>query len=283
MTDLTPTFTDIELRAYLEGTDSAEQRARIDAALETDDALCERLAALDEWMDALAPAFATMRAGAPALDVAVPPETASNDGDKIVQLPPRRPAVRTGVPWSAALAACLVFAFGGAFLGRLVLPLTPAQPPDIVVADVPPVPPPGWNDAVAAYTRLYTAQTYSGLSPTPEQIGEMLATAGASVGLDLANAAQVDGLRLRHTEILSLDGKPLIKLGYSDSAGEPVTVCVLLRPNVQPDGKPISFRTAQSAGQTVVLWDVQPRGFLVIGRQDEATLRGYAEAVSARL
>lgn len=280
MTAQNPMFTDEQLRAYLDGQVSEDLRVQIDAALEADDDLCERLAALDEWKDALVPAFAQVLASAPALAVSrAAPDARATE--------PPASSVRTtrppgGVPWWAAMAASFAFAAGGAMLGRLSVPGPVSAPPETVVAELP-KPPPGWNDAVAAYTRLYTRETYSGLTPSAEQTATMLAAAGGAVGLDLSRAAQVDGLSLRHTEILALDGKPLIKLGYSDVNGEPVTVCVLLRPNVQPDGKPVSFRTARSADQNVVLWDVQPRGFLVIGRQDEAALRAVAEAVSAQL
>lgn len=284
MSDSAPrSFTDAELKAYLAGEAGDDLRARIDEALETDNTLAMRLAALDDLAPLIGPAFEAVLAQAPAAELQW----------RLKGLLTRRhpswwASRRTAM---AAMAASIAAAFGlGQYTARApVAPPAPAPTP-------PPAPPttpapaaarPAWIEAVAAYVRLYSAETFKLANLSAANRMATLSALGEKTGQNLAPLATLPGLRFQRAEVLQLRGRPLGQIAYLDAQDQVVMVCILVRPT-PPEGKappaaPIALKEETIDDLRVVHWDVQPLGYLVIGRTDVQALRGYASQVIAAL
>ena len=175
---------------------------------------------------------------------------------------------------AAGLAAALAL---GVFIGRG--PLTP--PPAPIEA---PTPKRTWMMAVADYVHLYTPDSFEvGRETDRATLSNLLAEISDRVEVDLAPALEVDGLTLRDAQLLSLNGLPLAQLAYTTAEGEPVAFCVIYRVGKDADAAPLAFRNGKARNLNAVLWDVQPRGYLVIGDQTPDELSGYAEVFAARI
>lgn len=280
MTDRTPPWSDLELIAYLAGESSEEQRAAIDAALETDDALGERLMALDTFPGGVADSFESL------LDAAPVAELKDRFLASAAGVDARRRAPQMDRRWAASgMAAALAAAFGaGLWSGRGVLaPSSPAVEP-VVTPPAPPSGPTPWFESVAAYVSLFSAETFERNPLSEADRAASLALVGDRTALDLSGLARVGGLRLQRAELLQLGSKPLGQVAYLDSRNRPVAVCILLRPT-PPDGFPASpgrpeFKAVRAGNLQIVHWDVQPYGFLVIGPQSEEELNGLARQVA---
>jgi anti-sigma factor RsiW len=280
MTERTPSWSDADLRAYLSGVSPPELRTAIDAALETDDALGERLMALDDFPRTVAKAFE------PLLDLA--PVAEMEEGLKTIEAraAARRDATHINRRWAASgMAAALAAAFGiGLLSGRGAV--TPSRPD---VKPGPPTPPPPagpapWFESVAAYVSLYSSETFDQNPLSQAARARSLAAVGDRTALELSGLARIPGLRLQRAELLQLGGKPLGQVAYLDAKDRPVAVCILLRPT-PPGGFPPSprrpeFKAVRAGGLQIVHWNVQPYGFLVIGPQSEEELADLAQQVA---
>ena len=123
MTDRTSPWSDADLIAYLAGEAPVEQRTAIDAALETDDALCERLMGLDDVPRMVAESFE------PLLDAAPTAELGERLSATVARANARRRTPSIDRRWAASgMAAALAAAFGvGVWSGRGLL--APSSPP----------------------------------------------------------------------------------------------------------------------------------------------------------
>lgn len=274
-----PNFSDDDLRRYLAGEAPDELRQAIDAALEADQALVERLAALDDFGAVLAPAFDALLAKAPVADL----QARLNDVGAV------RGARAVDRRWAfASIAASVAAAFSvGIWAGRgPFAPPPPEQPPAPPPQPSAPARPP-WLEAVAGYVRLYSAETFAAAPLSPAARARSLTALGEVTRLDLTPLAAIDGLRFQRAEVLQLSGRPLGQVAYLDSAGQPLAVCILVRPT-PPEGAPrrppeLTYRNDAIGDLQIVHWDIQPYGFLVIGRQSATILRAVAEQVAAAI
>ncbi len=274
-------FSDAELRAYLAGEANEDLRVAIDALLETNDALEVRLAALDDFFGAaMKPAFDVLLTYAPAADLTARLDAATTAAARTA------PSSRNRRWALASMAASAAAAFGvGIFVGRGPLAPAPPLPPP----DVPPPPArPPWLEAVAGYVRLYSTETFRAAPLSPAARARSLAALGEAVALDLAALATLDGLQFQRAEVLQLRGRPLGQIAYLDGQARPVAVCILVRPRPpsQSPGSPLNapepaFSADAIDDLKIIHWDMPPYGFLVIGQQDTATLRAWAEQVAA--
>lgn len=280
MTDRTSPWSDADLIAYLAGEAPVEQRTAIDAALETDDALCERLMGLDDVPRMVAESFE------PLLEAAPTAELRERLSATVARANARRRTPSIDRRWAASgMAAALAAAFGvGVWSGRGLL--APSSPPVEPVA-APPAPPAGptpWFESVAAYVSLFSPETFERNPLSEADRARSLAVVGDRTALELSGLARVGDLRLQRAELLQLGGKPLGQVAYLDSRNRPVAVCILLRPT-PPGGFPPSsggpeFKAVRAGNLQIIHWDVQPYGFLVIGPQSEEELSGLARQVA---
>ncbi|WP_299151723.1 hypothetical protein [uncultured Tateyamaria sp.] len=244
MTDRTH-FSDEDLTAYLDGEAEDVLHAAIDAALETDEALGERLAELDIPMGAITDAYARLLNTVPEPPVFETPVA-------------NAPKSRFGWGWG-------VSTFGtGIAAGFAVAMFTGFGTPEPAQR--------GWVSFVASYQALYTTATLNVADPSAEEATLQLATVSDALGLDLTAIPQTEGLTFKRAQVLGFKGKPLIQIAYLRDDGTPVALCIL---PAGPDSQPINM--AQAEGLDIARWNTPGFGFLLIGGTDTAPLAEEAE------
>ncbi|WP_415401353.1 anti-sigma factor family protein [Tateyamaria sp. SN3-11] len=245
MTEMRP-FTDEDLTAFLDGEADDALRAEIEAALETDAALGERVASLDIPLVPIAVAYDALLATAPPMP----------DLPEVAVAPP--PATRFGWGWgigtfgtglAAGLAVALFTGFG-----------TPEPAPR------------GWISFVASYQALYTTATLSIDNPSPAEATMQLAAVSDALDLDLSALPQAQGLTFKRAQVLGFRGKPLVQIAFLRDDGTPVALCII--PS-GPDEKPLDMGEAE--GLDIARWNTPGYGFLLIGGTDADPLAQEAE------
>ncbi|ASP35703.1 anti-sigma factor [Labrenzia sp. VG12] len=236
---------DETLTAYLDGELAEDEQRRIEAALESDPALVERLEMLSVPVDAVREAFDTLLDQAPAYE-------APKDEKRISGWAPR------------TAAAGLVAA--GLLLGAL---WSPWQRP---------LPDTDWKMAVANYQVLYVPATLPGKTPEQEKAVEQLTALSADLGRNLSAAASVDGLNYRRAQMLGLDGNPLVQIAYLSGENDPVAICI-----TRVDASAYGPKAEMLAGLASAHWIEDGYGFLVIGGEDLGAVKGIAEQLQGRI
>ncbi|WP_299287618.1 hypothetical protein [uncultured Tateyamaria sp.] len=238
-------FSDEDLTAYLDGEADDALHAAIDAALETDEALGDRLAGLDIPMGAIKAAYADLLDNAPAPPVFEAPVA-------------NTPRPRFGWGWGLST-------FGtGIAAGLAVAVFTGFGTPEPA--------PRGWVSFVASYQALYTTETLSVADPSADDAAVQLAAVSDALGLDLAALPQAEGLTFKRAQVLGFKGKPLIQIAYLRDDGTPVALCIL---PAGPDAQPVNM--GQAEGLDIARWNTPGFGFLLIGGTDAAPLAQEAE------
>ncbi|NIZ11855.1 anti-sigma factor [Phaeobacter sp. HF9A] len=243
MIEASPSISDEDLTAYLDGEADAALSQKIDLALESDPDLPPRLEALMLPMDALKEAFAMER-------MAPPPMPA---------LPQPR---RSVVP--LRLAASVVLALGIGFSGGYLF--QPGQKA------------PGWIDVVASYQSLYMTETVEQTTQSPNLVQAALKDFQTRSGVELAAATAIDGLDFHRAQVLGFKNKPLMQMAYLGEDGTPFALCVL-----NTDGADKALTDQMAQGLAVTSWVSDGVGYLVIGGQDPSRTRTFAQEVRERL
>lgn len=240
-------FTDEELTAYLDGEAEDALCAELDTALETDEALGERLAGLDLDLAPIAAAYDALMDTAPPMPE-LPP----------IMAPAPARATRFGWGWGVSTFA------GGLAAGLAVAMFTGFGTPEPA--------PRGWVSFVASYQALYTTATLSVDTPTPDQAELQLAAVSDALGVDLGSVPMAEGLTFKRAQVLGFRGKPLIQIAYLREDGTPVALCII---PAGPDSKSVSMGEAE--GMDIARWNTPGFGFLLIGGTEEAPLASEAE------
>ena len=237
-------YSDADLVAYLDGGLDAQTRASLEAAVDTDPGLGERLAALSLDTEALREGFAALLADAP--DQALPPPVA-------------RPG--WGIGRAAAAAALLVIGLGA---GWALAPRGEAG---------------HWHQAVADYQVLYTTETLAATPLPAEARASGLANASERIGLDLTEERlAVEGMTFQRAQVLSYQGAPLIQVAYLTDQGAPVAFCIMRA----EDGGDAAPEGAEIAGLQAATWQRGGHAFILIGPVEGRAVRASAEALAAR-
>jgi hypothetical protein len=304
---------DATLRRYLEGRATAQERAEIEAAAVADEALAERLRALDPLRGPVGDGLDALLSEAPLARL-----SSGLAAARRAQRRSRgqgRPALRAAL----AIAAALLLFAGGFATALLVLPRLPAPAerpaPDLTAeapapppsdappgpAEAPPAPDPApgpalppapprpaWLEAVAGYVRLFSGETFRAAPMAQAARASALATAERATGADLAALVRaVPDLRLQRVDLLALNGRPLAQLAFLDEEDRIVAVCVLARPEAArvPPGSEAEARRPRRDrihDLDIVTWDIDRFGFLVIGGGGAEALEGLALRLGAR-
>lgn len=258
-----PHFDDALLRRYVAGRASPVEAQAIETAAGRDDDLAERLQALDPMAGLLAPAADALLAAAPADRMQM----------QLARLQERRTRMRwqrAGGLAAAAVAAGLVVAVG----------LTGLQRPALPAAETAAAAPMPWSEAVGAYVRLMTPETFRAAPMTAAQLASAMAGASAATGRDLqAIAAALPDMTLARVDLLRLGGRPLVQLGFLDGEGRVVAVCVLAR--AAPPPAPAGLRQGRAFDLDFLTWDQGATGLLVIGAAPPEVLGGIARRLGA--
>jgi len=271
-------FSDEELRSYLNGDLEADIIERIDASLEQDDILVERLASLDEWYEIIPPAYelAGVTPSDTHLQSLMPQKGAKEHSDRIHRYRSARPSRGFSPSWRklvypSALAASLALAFMSGLGSASVIASLNSQHEALGET---------WRSTVASYAGLYTEQTFAGTLSFPEQRELMLQHVSHASGLPLMGLEHVDGLTLHGVQLLDFQGEALVKVDYVDENGQPLFFCILVKLN--DDGNtlpPAPSQVAEMNGLMAVSWRTMPNDYLVIGDQSASDIMRYSNAI----
>lgn len=240
-------ITDEELTAYLDGEASDALQTRIEAAMQVDHDLKNRLSALTLDIAILQQEVLSSYPAAPAMPV----------------LPPQRPSSRSGRIFASGIAV-------GATIGVLIFATLLSRPQPTEE---------GWASFVASYQMLYTAETLNRANPSSSDTSAQLRHVSDAVGLDLNALPDIAGLTFKRAQVLGFRGAPLIQIAYQRPDGTPVALCI-----IQSDPQPTdTMAEGESKGLQTVRWTQDGHGFLLIGDMDPKPLREAAEIFAATL
>ena len=233
-------FTDEELTAFLDGEATAELKAEIEAAVEGDSALKDRIVALTIPMAPMKAAFDAQLGAAPVMEP-LPVGNAAQVGVSTMKM-------------LGGMAASLVV---GALLGMSLLRGDDA--------------PRDWQDYAAAYHALYVNGTLAGVEASPEQTAQDLAELGAVLSHDLASAQRDPVLDYKRGQVLGYEGKPLVQLAYLSPMGDPVALCL-----VRTDQADAAIAMTELEGLAAAQWQSDGVAYLLIGGTDATLIKDAA-------
>lgn len=241
-------FSDETLRAYLEGNADAAEAAAIEAAIETDPELEQRLMELDSFAPVVKAVFDDIPAEAPQVNL---PEA-------VVSQPQT-----SGGPWRllAVAASVAVLAVSATVWATRPQPM-------------------GWAEQAAIYQSLYTPDTIASLDNSPAALDAQFALAEAQLGrpLNRATLEALPGLELKRAQVLSFKGKPLIQVVFADDQGQPLAFCVIR----QGEGAPANdVKLAALSGLATATWAQDGYGYMLIGSNEQTDLNQELDILTA--
>ncbi len=282
---------DDALVAYLDGELDADERRHVEAWLEADPAVRERLTALAQTGELLRGAYADI------VDEPVPPRLiaaargASGTGPQEAEiLVLKRPGWAAAIPlpgrsWPIGLAAAaglfgLIFGGVGAYLGMGVLnPANPAAERRLAAAAASD----GWLDNAAGYYKLTVSAGDNMLIDVPASNDprEALQKISESLPPQLrVPDLKPWGLTFRGARLVVVEGRPAAELVYvtDNKAIGPLTL--VIGASKQPDISP-TFDRRQDVN--MLYWRHQGRAYALVGQTDIGYLWGIANDVAWQL
>lgn len=246
------TFTDLELVEFLDGRLAGARGDEIVEALSRDPVLETRLMALDGIAPVLQGVF----------------EQVGRTRVRDYILPDIRAAIPSPRSWRPTLIAASVAAAVALFGTFNVI----NRGPDAA----------HWMQQVAAYQALYSPETIAAVTSTPSDLQAQLAQAETALNITLPKEAlqQIEGLELRRTQMLAYQGQPLAQIVFSDMAGRPIALCILMTGDAPQSGVVDAdvLEGLQSAA-----FSNDGFGFLLIGPTDASAIAGYADEIRGAL
>ena len=279
---------DEALVAYLDGElDAAEQR-HVEAWLDADPAVRERLAALAQSADLVRNAYAEI-ANEPIperLLAAARGETrAAPQEAEILQLPPRRAAgPMPSRRWHIGMAAAaglfgLLVGGTGTYLGMgMLVPQSAGEPPQLAAATAQKI----WLDNAAASYKLAVNAGDGMLIDVPASNDPREALQKISQGLPQVRFPDLKpwGLDLRGARLVVVDGRPAAQLVYvtGDKAIGPLALVIAA--SKQPDLAPTVERRDDV---NLLYWRNKGRAYALVGQTDLGYLWGIANDIASQL
>jgi Putative zinc-finger len=243
------------LVAYLDGELSAEERRRIETAIETDEDLAQRFEYLCRSDLPFRDAFDSVLDEAPTEQLHA----------MLAALPAAASTAPRAVSRRGFLAAAAGFVVAGVIADRLFLDWrTPTH---------------GWRGLVAEYMALYTPQTLDNLSDDPASQRAQLAAVNDRLGLVLdTSSVALPRPEFKRAQILEYDGVPIAQITYLDPVSGPLALCITRSANGTT-----APATEQRLGMNVVFWSDSTHAFMLIGHNPFDELGAMAQLVRARL
>lgn len=248
---------DTDLLAYVDGTISPADRARVEAAVASSPAVARRLAAMRA--SALPYAKAFERQAIPSM----PAHLAEHISDllRVSAVPPRAAARgRPRVWWGVAAAAVATLAVCGGAL-RVWMGNPAASP---------------WVEAVASYQELYARETLASITADQALTQKVLSDsriAGVTVSIPDLRAT---GLEFKRVQRLSFRGQPVIQIVYLPQAGDPVALCITRESSVR--GAP---RFQQLGQMKAAVWHDGTLGYVLIAKNTPVDLMELGRRISS--
>ncbi len=242
-------YTDAELQAFLDGTAPADMAESIAREMAADQALEERVFALDPLAEPVRAAF----------DAVAPPDATRFLPAQEVTTPA---SGRAGLTYALA-AACAVLALA------LALNLRPAPAPD-------------WQAQVAAYQALYGVDTVAGEIASDATREAQTTLAGERIALSGLGSVTgaADGLTHVRTQILQIDGVPLAQIVFRTADGTPVALCGL---QGTAAGGLQDMQVGVMEALASASFETDTHSWLLIGTDDLDFVRDSAAAFQAAL
>lgn len=245
------TWSDEDLRAYLNGDASPDTADQIEATLATDRLLEDRLMALD-------PLFAVRNVGA---------SVAGPDKAQVARwLKPAETVDTARFDWRH-LAAAVVFGVTVSSAGWLLdAQKTPSD----------------WRMQVATYQALYSPETIAAIDFDDAALGAQLDSLGQQVGFpDLRDVAEdLDDFELLRGQILAHQKQPLAQIVFASMDGQPMALCLIERAT---DNAQEGLVLGNMAGLRSASFDTKNHSWLLIGAQNDALIERTAQQVLNRL
>lgn len=235
-------FSDETLLAYLEGSLDEDQCRAIEAAVEEDVTLEERLMSLDPFAPVVQQVFEGLPADTPHVDlpemVAASPVRSSGGYLRLI-----------GVAAATAIAA-------------VALTFWATRPVE-----------PGWAEQAAIYQSLYVPETIASLNSSPQSLDAQFEMAEEKLGRSLNRDAleALPGLELKRAQILSFKGKPLVQIVFADAQGEPFAFCVIRQGPAAPNK---DVKQAVLSGLATATWAQDGYGYMLLGSNPQTNLDG---------
>lgn len=302
---------DETLVAYLDGSLPEGERRRVDQIVQKDEAVRERLNALDMEAAPLKGAFDALLQEAPTERLKARFEAASRQTAAVPGFespsslglhPSPAPSHSTAVAhpfsgWRMAAglsAAALLIGLGlGVYLERIIadrenlavleqMPGETAAPEEPATEQTPPPPAEparrGWIAAVADYIVLYGPETLAALASDPGTVRNEFAAVTSALNARLTvEDAVIPGTTLRQARLLNFNGRPLAQIMLADDEGRPFALCVI--PTQMPDRGAVA--TAPN-GLPAVNWIENGFHYVVIGDLPEDEIKAIATEIAAR-
>ena len=250
------------LVAYIDGELSVEERAALEARLAGSATLGQRLEELRRGGRAFAEAFDLLLAGAPRERLSAILAGAVKQA---------RPIRRDWRP--AAMAAGIAIFVLGAAAGTLVPLATGLVRPAQVAEGA------NWRQAVAEYMGFMTADTLAVIPDNPPALADQLAAVGKKIPLELSpDRLALPDATLKQAALYAFHGKPLAQLAYLSPADGVLAFCIIA--NGKPDAT-TAFENRE--GFSIVFWNRNGLGFMLIGKAPRPTLEAFAGDLAARV
>ncbi len=281
---------DDALVAYLDGELDADERRHVEAWLEADPAVRERLTALAQTGELLRGAYADI------VDEPVPPRliaaargasgTAPQEAEILVLKRPGWAAITLPARrWQIGLAAAaglfgVIFGGAGTYLGMgLLNPANPAAERRLAAAAASA----GWLDNAAGYYKLTVSAGDNMLIDVPASNDPREAL--QKISESLPSQLRVPdlkpwGLTFRGARLVVVEGRPAAELVYitDNKAIGPLTL--VIGASKQPDISP-TFDRRQDVN--MLYWRHQGRAYALVGQTDIGYLWGIANDVAWQL
>ncbi|KZL17255.1 hypothetical protein [Pseudovibrio sp. WM33] len=251
------TYTDEHLRSYLAGSLDPETAQQIEADLESDPILEQRLLALEGLLPVVQQGFAEIP-----------------DADHLKQLEDKIFAQQT--PANDHAAAPSVVRTWGTRAATLVIGLAIGTGLMYWTDDAI-----DWRQEVASYQALYVKETIASLNRSEDELKQELAEASTAVGqqLNLSDLNDLEGLKLLRTQVLGHEGAPLIQIVFADPNGAPVAFCILK----DTDAAGTIMQSTSLKGMASADWTGNGYRYLVIGGQNQSRIDTVAEQIHSRV
>lgn len=249
-------ITDEELVAYLDGALDPARRDAISAAIDSNESLADRIAALSFDRDELLAAFDAVADTAPVNELRTRLRSAASP------LPRAQPRVGFRLLKIAAIL------FLGILVGYTIGIRGDADHPGR-----------DWLHAVADYQALYSTSTLAPIALDIEVKRREVESIGSALGLPIRfDALQVADLDFKRAQLLQFGGQPLAQFAYVNADHIPISLCVF---HTGDADSPV--RSVRIQSLTAMIWSEKGYGFIVVGAAPSENLKQAATALARQL
>ena len=211
---------DAWLVAHLDGALDEPQTIELRLALAASPELAQRLALLERGSRDFKRAFEPLLEVAPddKMQEMLSGLIGQSQLDNVVPLRPAPKSMWQGFAGMAAAAGIAVAVFsGGVYTGWQT-----GETPVVQKTSI------GWRQAAAQYISLYSKQTLAGYPTNPALQSEGLQRISTALEFDLTrDKTTIDNLAFKGSQILQLNGKPLVQIAYLHKGETPVALCII--------------------------------------------------------